>query len=131
MNATWGCSGAIPPPPLCPTGTPAFAFQDNFEAVTSNWTPSTTGAGVWNARDSGLAHGGMYMAFGNDAPTASDSKLAMSSSVTVPAGGRLYFDIAYEFESDGIGGYFDGGKLEVQHQWGGHVARRGRPDRRG
>ena len=51
------------------------------------------------------------MAFGTDAPSASDSKLAMSSSITVPAGGRLYFDIAYEFESDGIGGYFDGGKI--------------------
>ena len=130
MNATWGCSGAVPPPPLCPTGTPAFAFQDNFEAVTSNWTPSTTGAGVWNARDFGLAHGGTYMAFGTDAPSASDAKLAMSSGIVVPAGGRLYFDIAYEFESDGIGGYYDGGKIEYAPM-GDHVARRGRADRRG
>ena len=63
-------------------------------------------------RGTGLAHGGTYMAFGTDAATASDAKLAMSSSVVVPAGGRLYFDNAYEFESDGLGSYFDGGKIE-------------------
>jgi hypothetical protein len=42
----------------------------------------------------------------------------MSSSVVVPAGGRLYFDNAYEFESDGLGGYFDGGKIEYSTNGG-------------
>ena len=131
MNATWGCSGAVPPPPVCPTGTPAFAFQDNFEAVTSNWTPSTTGAGTWNPRDSGFAHGGVHMAYGSDAPSASDARMAMSSSVVVPAGGRLYFDHRVRVRERRHRRLLRRWQDRVQHQWWEHVARRGRADRRG
>ena len=48
----------------------------------------------------------------------SDHSAAMSSSVTVPAGGRLYFDSAFEFENGGDT-YFDGGVLEYSTNAGG------------
>jgi bacillolysin len=106
MNATWGCSGATPAPPLCSAGIPSFTFHDTFESVTGNWTPAN-GAGVWNPYTTGLAKGGVRSAYGDNAESVSDHRLAMSASVAIPAGARLYFDHAYEFENG-----WDGGVLE-------------------
>ncbi|HEX6099491.1 MAG TPA: M4 family metallopeptidase [Thermoanaerobaculia bacterium] len=109
MNHAWPCAGAAKAPPLCSSGMSINAFFDNFEAVTSNWT-AMNGDGTWYTNTSGFAKGGTNSAWGTDTENTSDHRLAMTSSVAVPAGARLYFDHAFEFES----GFFDydGGVLE-------------------
>jgi len=126
MNATWGCTGAVQAPAMCPTGSPSFVFQDTFEAVTGNWTPNTVTpppaspafTGAWFAHDTGLAKGGIYMAYGNAVDNRSDHRLSMASSVVVPTGGRMYFDSAFEFENNNYGTYNDGGVLEYSTDGG-------------
>lgn len=110
MNATWACSGATQIPPLCSAGVPSFTFLDTFETVTGNWTLGNS-AGGWNPFDSGYARGGIRMAYGSDPGEISDHTLEMSSSLTIPAGARLYFDHAHEFEN-GFFEFYDGGVLE-------------------
>ena len=109
MNNTWACDDAVHAPPLCSTGAPANTFFDTFENVTSNWT-ATNGAGTWGSHVTGFAKGGIYMAYGTAPGSTSDHRLAMTSAVTIPAGGRLYFDQAFEFEN-GFSDY-DGAVLE-------------------
>jgi Zn-dependent metalloprotease len=110
MNSAWPCPGAIAPPPICPTGSPTFAFQDGFEAATGNWT-AANGSGTWTAFDVDFAKGGTHQAYGSDPNSTSDHKLQMANNVLVPAGGRAYFDSAFEFENS-IGVNYDGGRLE-------------------
>lgn len=109
MSHAWPCAGAAKAPPLCSAGMSVNTFFDNFEAATSNWT-ATNSDGVWYTNATGFAKGGTRSAWGLDTPNTSDHRLAMASSVAVPAGARLYFDHAFEFET----GFFDydGGVLE-------------------
>ena len=117
MNATWACPGATPAPPLCPTGAAAFTALENFETGLGNWT-ATNAVGTWT-RTTGFARTGSYSAYGTDPANTSDHRLTMTSSVTIPAGGRFYFDHAFEFESDtGSGTMFDGGVLEYSTNGG-------------
>lgn len=110
MNATWACSGATATPAMCTSGAPTNVVRETFETNLGNWTATNTTDGVWQ-RDRDFARGGVFMAYGNDAAVVSDHRLSMTSPVTVPAGGRMYFDHAFEFENDFFASY-DGGVLE-------------------
>lgn len=110
MNTVWPCSGATKAPPLCSTGVATSSFNDSFETVTSNWT-ATNDFGTWGSQVSGFAKGGTYTAYGTDPYNISDHRLSMTSAVTVPAGARLYFDHAFEFEHF-LADFYDGGVLE-------------------
>ncbi len=110
MNAAWACSGGSQAPALCTTGAPAPIAVDTFEASLGTWAPANTVSGTWN-RDSGFAKGGQFMVYGTDPGVISTHTLSMSAPVAVPAGARLYFDHAFEFENSGSL-RFDGGVLE-------------------
>jgi bacillolysin len=117
MNGSWACSGAVPAPAMCPVGRPSQVFADGFESGGANWTTSSTGATVWKAPSTGFAKTGLYSAWGADPNGISDHTLWMASSVTVPAGGRMYFDSAFEFDSYAAT-YWDGGVLEYSTNGG-------------
>jgi bacillolysin len=117
MNATWPCDDAALPPARCTAGVPVNTFSDTFEYATGNWT-ATNSAGGWNAFDFGFARGGTHMAYGTDPSSTSDHRLAMTSAVAIPAGGRLYFDHAFEFENLFDSNFFDGGVLEYSTNGG-------------
>ncbi len=116
MNATWACSGATPAPAMCTTGTVATTSFEGFETGVGNWT-EINGAGIWGTTDF-FAKGGIMSEWGDDIGTTSDIKLSMTAPLLVPSGGRLYFDHAFEFESDGASTY-DGGVLEYSTNGGG------------
>ncbi len=116
MANPWACTGATPPPvTFCPTGgSPVPVFAEGFETGLSAWTATSTTATEWVVGNSFVAKG-LRSAFGADISGASDHWLAMTNPVTVPAGGRLYFDHAFEFEHgwDGVSfHYWDAGVLE-------------------
>ena len=72
----------------------------------------STGNGSWS-RAVDYAHGGV--AYGTDYYDTTDTRLAMLSSIAVPAGARLYFDHSYGFEAGTVGSvnvYYDGAVLE-------------------
>ena len=109
MPNRWNCSGATAPAPLCPVaGTvPATTFFEGFEGATPPWTAtSNVAAPIWGLA-TGFAKSGLRMANSTDQYPRSDGTIAMNASVTIPAGGRLLFDHAYDFESG-----YDGGVLE-------------------
>ena len=116
MNNTWSCFGAQKAPPLCAAGVPANTFVDTFESVTGNWT-ATNGDGVWSAFITDFAKDGTRSAYGTDPGTISDHRLTQTSSVLIPSGARMYFDHAFEFETDGFNAY-DGGVLEYSTNGG-------------
>ena len=110
MNTTWSCSEASQAPALCTTGSPSTVALDTFETSIGNWTATTTASGTWG-RDSGFAKSGTFMLYGTDPNSVSDHRASMTAAVTIPAGARLYFDHAFEFENDSVARY-DGGVLE-------------------
>ena len=112
MNNTWPCAGATPPPAtFCPAGgSPVAVFEDGFETGIVNWTAASTTATQW-APIPDFASRGHVSAYGEDADFISDHRLAMTNPVTIPAGGRLSFSHAFEFEHSTTL-YFDGGVLE-------------------
>jgi bacillolysin len=116
MNATWACSGATPAPAMCAAGTLSSASFEGFETGLGNWT-EINGAGSWGVANF-FAKGGVNSEWGDDIGATSDIKLSMTAPVTIPAGGRLYFDHAFEFESD-TGENYDGGVLEYSTNGGG------------
>ena len=115
MNATWACTGATAAPPMCTTGTVATTSFEGFESGVGNWT-EINGAGTWGRTDF-FAKGGLMSEWGDDIGATSDIKLSMTVPLLVPPGGRLYFDHAYEFESDTSS--YDGGVLEYSTNGGG------------
>ncbi len=110
MPNRWNCSGATAPAPLCPVpGTvPATVFVDGFEGAAPAWTPTSNVASAIWAVDTGFAKSGLRMANSTDQFPQADGAIAMNSSVTIPAGGRLSFDHAFDFEFG-----YDGGVLEI------------------
>lgn len=122
LNLVLPCTGAVPPPPLCPTNAAPSAtqFLDTLESGATNWTSSSTSAGQQWSRTTGWARAGSYGLYGPDLgdsasvpsdPNISDHRVTMTNAVAVPAGAYLYFDQAFDFDQDGID-YYDGGVLE-------------------
>ncbi len=120
MTSPWPCAGATPPPAtFCPLGgNPVPFFADGFESGGASWTPSSTTANNWNPSDTGLAKGGLRMAYGPDVDVSSDHRLAMNGSVAIPANARMAFDHAFEFEHTGTSAFFDGGVVEYSTNGG-------------
>jgi bacillolysin len=116
MNATWACSGATAPPLACPSGSPSYISIEGFESSTGIWSATSTGAGSW-VRTIGFAKTGTVSERGTDVSSISDHRLSMTSGVTLPAGARLYFDHAFEFENFGSSNY-DGGVIEYSTDGG-------------
>jgi Zn-dependent metalloprotease len=113
--------GAPAPAPaagaMCPSGQiPRHAYLDDFEnSGTGNWTGSVAGGlSAWlsgaapaTIYATGNAAGGTYSLHGAGTAAASDSAVAMTSDVRVPANGLLRFDSDYTFETG-----FDAGVIE-------------------
>ncbi len=99
----------MPEAQVCPTGqTPTHLFFDNRETNADNYTTKAlTGGNVWQATDTGYAHSGLYMIYGEDVEPISDSAIEMKTSVALPAGAYLHFDHAFKFEE-----VYDGGVVE-------------------
>lgn len=112
LNQPLPCSGAVPPPPLCPTGAlpSATQFLDTLEGGAANWQMSSSSTQGW-VLATGWAKSGSTSLWGVDSDIVSDHLVAMANAVTVPAAAYLHFDHAYEFEHDGTT-YYDGGVLE-------------------
>lgn len=117
-----------PPPPMlnglmCPTGQiPVDVFYDSLESPASgNWaTAFTIGANQWSyppALADVNATSGSVNFFGNDPATRTDSTIARTADLTIPAGARLRFNHAHTFE--GTTTHYDGGVLEYSTNGGG------------
>ncbi|WP_165821227.1 M4 family metallopeptidase [Nocardioides gansuensis] len=108
-------------PELCPPGhSPAMTMHDSLESPSGQFTITPAVAEVWSypqnpndypGYDATYATSGQTNIWGDDPAFVSDSALAMTAPVTVPAGGLLHFRHAYGFEDDPFDTY-DGGVLE-------------------
>jgi Zn-dependent metalloprotease len=108
--------------PVCDSGQIVTLFFDDLENTSSGkWTQGYTvgGANRWyypqNTNPYGVdltyATSGQYNFFGDDYCSTSDSYIAMTQNVTLPAGAYLHFNHAYDFEYIGST-YYDGGVIE-------------------
>ena len=117
MSATWPCTGATVPPPLCSADmTASTIFSDGFEAGGGNWTVSSTGIGAWTL-SKGWASDGLWSARGSDPASVSDHNLTQAAAVILPANARLQFDHAFGFETSTS--FWDGAVLEYSTNGGG------------
>jgi bacillolysin len=116
--------GAAPEAPVCPAGhTRRDVFFDDIEGdPTSSWTSGKINgaANGWyvpqlpypGSFDPTYATSGTHNLYGDDYPASSDSFVATTRAITVPANAYLRFDHAYGFENDGARN-FDGGVVEL------------------
>jgi bacillolysin len=117
------------PQPSCPTGQQlSTLFFDNMESFATtgdtNWAPFGD-AGIWSPIDD-YAHSGDVSLAGGDASSQTDSNVAMTRSVAIPATANsafLRFDHAYGFDDDdnlsnGDQGGYDGGVVEYSSNGG-------------
>ncbi|MEI6689762.1 MAG: M4 family metallopeptidase [Thermoleophilia bacterium] len=116
------------PPAVCATGTPTDVFSEGFDGgSTARWTIGHTlgTSDLWRGSNQtspdGLDMHWPTAASGNvrgfDSAVQSDSTMAMTTGVTVPADGYLSFSHWYAFESDISQGY-DGGVVEYSSDGG-------------
>jgi Zn-dependent metalloprotease len=115
-------TGSAPEAALCPANTALLntLFSDDLESGPANWTFSAvSGFSSWS-RTTDYAASSLYMLWGNDANTNSDSVAAMNLNVALPPGAQAYlhFKHAFGFE-DYLGRYYDGGWLEYSTNGGG------------
>jgi len=118
------CAASFQKVPVCPAGSTlrTTAFADDFETGTSNsnWTDRIeVGSSSW-AVTTAFASGGQWAAYGANPDKATEYYIELATGVLVPAGGRLYFEHAFEFESNGIAGgeAYDGGVIEYSEDGG-------------
>ncbi len=116
---------AAPEAPVCPPGTTQQSiFADDLENVASGrWTTGGIVGGThwyypqnthnYAGFDATYASSGARNFFGDDYSATSDSFIATSASVALPAGSQVYvrFNHAYSFEYD-LANNYDGGVLE-------------------
>jgi Zn-dependent metalloprotease len=127
-----------PPPDASPAtasvcgqgGSPVPAFFDDFDSpADTDWklepspeesvfffSPETAEELGFDATYAKTGTGNIW---GFDAGEVTDSEIAMRNSVTVPSGGRMYFDHAHGFET-GEGIDYDGGVIEYSTDGGAH-----------
>ena len=116
------------PPVVCATGSPTDVFSDGFDGGSmANWTigRSLGTSDLWRGSNQAspdrldmhwpTATSGNVRGF--DSAVQSDSTLAMTAGVTVPANGFLTFSHWYTFEGDTSEGY-DGGVVEYSSDGG-------------
>ncbi len=117
MNQTPSKCPAVDAPICSGEDSPADLFYDDFENLQSGkWISRTVlGENAWYYPPPGLytyATSGYYNLVGWDVPRRSESYIAMTSDVNLPADRPAYmhFSHAYQFEWYPAGGsYFDGG----------------------
>jgi len=116
------CGDPTPLVNLCPTGlSPANLFYDNLENTSSgNWVSAAIqGGNGWyypqNSHpfsfDATYASSGVYNFWGYDQGALSDSYIAMTSAVTLPAEAHFLFRHDWSFE-DNPPNFYDGGVVE-------------------
>lgn len=132
MSNVWPCSPTqATPPALCSAGlAPQNVFYDSFESGLSNWAISGD-LGTWfltssssNPLNQGNPTKVAYATHGIDSlwgynqapPSPIISTISRNANVTIPPGARLHFNHSYGF--DDVGGFFDGGILEVSTNGG-------------
>ena len=115
-------AAAAPEAPVCPAGQVNTAFwSDDLEnPAAGRWTAQNlVGGNTWyypptaNPLDfpATYATSGRMNFWGDDTDIVSDSAMAMTTSVALPAGAWLRFNHAYDFEDNSLGAY-DGGIVE-------------------
>src|SRR5262245_24882367 len=96
----------------CTAGEPLRIFSDDFENGAAGFsTMQGAGANRWSydSRYNEFARSGQHMLYADDSPAGvSDSSIAMTWSVTVPARAFLHFAHAYGFDQPN----YDGGIVE-------------------
>ena len=111
MSRVPACTGATATPPMCTVGAPTHSFHEGVEMVSPlPWGVTGSPAGDWFLV-TGYAKTGLRSFWGENRGEVSDHQIAMTSSVTVPVGGRAYFDHSYRFETSGAT-FWDGGVVE-------------------
>lgn len=121
-------TAAAPAAAVCPTPgeVPTNAYFDDFEtAPNGTWTVTQTVASTafypQNPNphfDTTYARSGSKNLWILNRSGASDSKIAMASSLTIPAGAMLHFNHAHGFKST-LGEFYDGGVVEYSTNGGG------------
>jgi N-acetylneuraminic acid mutarotase len=111
MSRVSTCTGATATPPMCTVGAPTHSFHEGVEAGSPlPWGVTGAPAGDWFLV-TGYAKTGLRSFWGENRGEVSDHRIAMTSSVMVPVGGRAYFDHSYRFEASGAT-FWDGGVVE-------------------
>lgn len=114
MANPWPCAAATPPPAsFCPAGgTPQALFSDNFEgSLATRWTTNSAGGSQWSTSLEYARTG--RTAYGPNLAVTSDLSMTMTNAVAIPAGGRMWFDHGFAFETSTNGATaFDGGVIE-------------------
>ncbi len=107
MHAAWGCiNPQITTPALCPAGgVPTYVLQEGFEAGGAGWSVTSTSTAGWR-QQSFYVEEGLLSFVGEDPAFASDHSLR-SPSVVIPAGGRMIFTHAYDFDLGSDGGVIE------------------------
>lgn len=112
--------GLNPKAAQCPAGqrVDRTLFSDNMESGVGQWTfASTLEQNHWGV-ETGFAASGDHALYGPGADNAADLSAAMAKSVALPANAQLWFNHAFEFETN-YTEYFDGGVLEYSTNGGG------------
>ncbi len=115
MNAQWGCPDfqSMSMPSICPTGgTTSYLFNDGFDTMSPPWGVSSTTATQWGLQTFHVYEGGVA-SYGPNPGSISDHRIAMTSSVMLPAGARAMFVHTPDFEP-----VFDGGVVEYSNDGG-------------
>ena len=104
--------------PICDSGVNTDVFFDDLESGTSKWTHALiTGTDVWEVADTSstwykqYATSGTHNIYGYNKNSISDSYMAMTSAVLIPANAFLHFNHSHNFEA----GAFDGGVVEYSN----------------
>lgn len=129
ITATELRTPVVPVPDVCSAGVPAYAFNDGFDNGTAAWTIGRTigPTNLWYA-DTAISPDGATMTWpttasknvrGVDSSVRSDSTMAMTDGVVIPAGAYLRLNHWFGFEiSSTTGMAFDGGIIEYSSDGG-------------
>ncbi len=105
---------------ICPVGSANDRFLDDLEHGPDNWVvTNATGSISWDRQTEGYAASATHALYAQSCASRTDTSVAMTADVIVPAGGRLHFRHTFGFEHDGTDEYYDGGVVEYSANGGG------------
>lgn len=129
ITATELRTSIVPVPAVCSTGVPVDAFQDGFDNGTTAWTIGRTigPTNLWYANNAASPDGAAMTwpttasknVRGVDSSDRSDSTMAMTTGVAIPAGAYLRLNHWFGFEvGDTLNDGYDGGIIEYSSDGG-------------